>query len=46
VEQNVGMALEIADRVLVIAKGAIVFSGTLAEFRREEAELKERYLAV
>ena len=46
VEQNVGMALEIADRVLVIAKGAIVFSGTLADFRRDEAELKERYLAV
>ena len=46
VEQNVGMALAIADRVLVIAKGAIVFSGTLADFRRDEAELKERHLAV
>ena len=46
VEQNVSMALEIADRVLVIAKGAIVFAGTPSDFRREEAELKERYLAV
>jgi branched-chain amino acid transport system ATP-binding protein len=46
VEQNVGMALEIADRVLVIAKGAIVFSGTRVDFRRDEADLKDRYLAV
>jgi branched-chain amino acid transport system ATP-binding protein len=46
VEQNVRMALAVADRVLVLSKGAVVFSGSTAEFHRHEVELKGRYLAV
>jgi ABC-type branched-subunit amino acid transport system ATPase component len=40
------MALGISDRVLVLGKGAVVFAGAIAEFRRQEAELKGRYLSV
>ena len=46
VEQNVRMALAVADHVLVLSKGAVVFSGSTAEFHRHEVELKGRYLAV
>jgi branched-chain amino acid transport system ATP-binding protein len=46
VEQNARMALGISDRVLVLGKGAVVFAGPVAEFRRREAELKGRYLSV
>ena len=46
VEQNARMALGISDRVLVLGKGAVVFAGPLDEFRRQEAELKGRYLSV
>ncbi len=46
VEQNVRMALLVADRVVVLSKGVVVFSGPVAEFRRHEDELKGRYLAV
>ena len=46
VEQNVRMALAVTDQVLVLSKGALVFAGPTAEFRRREDELKGRYLAV
>ncbi len=46
VEQNVRMALAVTDQVLVLNKGALVFAGPTAEFRRQEDELKGRYLAV
>ncbi len=46
VEQNARMALTVSDQVLVLNKGAIVFTGTTDEFRRREQELKGRYLAV
>jgi branched-chain amino acid transport system ATP-binding protein len=46
VEQNARMALGVCDQVLVLGKGAVVFSGPTAEFRRREAELKGRYLSV
>ncbi len=46
VEQNARMALAVSDRVLVLGKGAVVFSGPIAEFRRREQELKGRYLSV
>jgi len=46
VEQNVRMALAVTDQVLVLNKGALVFAGPTAEFRRREDELKGRYLAV
>ena len=46
VEQNVRMALEVTDQVLVLGKGALVFSGSTAEFRHREDELKGRFLSV
>ena len=46
VEQNARMALAVSDRVLVLGKGAVVFAGPTAEFRRRETELKGRYLSV
>jgi branched-chain amino acid transport system ATP-binding protein len=46
VEQNARMALAVSDHVLVLGKGAMVFAGSVAEFRRREAELKGRYLSV
>ncbi len=46
VEQNARMALGVCDQVLVLGKGAVVFAGPTAEFRRRETELKGRYLSV
>jgi ABC-2 type transport system ATP-binding protein len=46
VEQNVRMAMGIADHVLVLSKGRVVFGGTIAEFRSQEEEIKGRYLSV
>jgi branched-chain amino acid transport system ATP-binding protein len=46
IEQNVRMALAVADRVLVLGKGTLVFAGATAEFQRREEELKGKYLAV
>jgi branched-chain amino acid transport system ATP-binding protein len=46
VEQNVRLALAVADHVAVLGKGAIVFAGELAEFHRRAEELRGRYLAV
>jgi len=46
VEQNVRMALEVTDQVLVLGKGALVFAGATEEFRRREDELKGRFLSV
>ena len=46
VEQNARMALAVSDQVLVLSKGSVVFAGATAEFHRQEAELKGRYLSV
>jgi branched-chain amino acid transport system ATP-binding protein len=46
VEQNVRLALTVADHVAVLGKGAIVFAGGLAEFHQRAEELRGRYLAV
>jgi branched-chain amino acid transport system ATP-binding protein len=46
VEQNMRMALAVADHVLVLAKGRLVFSGTIDDFRAEEDALRGSYLAV
>jgi branched-chain amino acid transport system ATP-binding protein len=45
VEQNLTLALELADRVYLMSKGRIVFEGTPAELR-QQPELMERYLGV
>lgn len=37
VEQNLRMALELADRVLIMTKGALAWSGTVDEFRSDPA---------
>jgi branched-chain amino acid transport system ATP-binding protein len=46
VEQNTRLALAVADHVLVLHRGTVVFSGTLEDFRREEDRLRGSYLAV
>jgi len=45
VEQNVRLALAVADRVAVLSKGALVFTGALEDFNREAEDLRGRYLA-
>jgi branched-chain amino acid transport system ATP-binding protein len=46
VEQNVRLALAVADRVAVLNRGTVVFAGETAEFHRHGEELRGRYLAV
>jgi branched-chain amino acid transport system ATP-binding protein len=45
VEQNLALALGVADRVYVMNKGRIVFEGTPADLR-EQVEVRRRYLGV
>lgn len=45
VEQQVAFALRLADRVLVMAKGAIVYEGTPAQLLADAA-VRERYLGL
>jgi branched-chain amino acid transport system ATP-binding protein len=45
VEQNLSLALGVADRVYVMNKGRIVFEGTPADLRAQE-EIRHRYLGV
>ena len=45
VEQNLSLALSVADRVYVMNKGRIVFEGTPSDLR-EQAEVRHRYLGV
>jgi branched-chain amino acid transport system ATP-binding protein len=44
-EQNVGFCLELADRVYVLEKGHIRYSGTAREFREDES-IRQQYLAL
>lgn len=45
VEQNLPLALSVTDRVYVLAKGQIVYTGTPSELEKDE-EVKSRYLGV
>lgn len=45
VEQNVGLALKIADRAYILDQGALVYSGIAQEMLQDEA-IQERYCAV
>jgi branched-chain amino acid transport system ATP-binding protein len=45
VEQNIPMALSVADYVYVISKGIIVYQSTPDKFRSDE-EVKAKYLGV
>ena len=45
VEQNLSLALEVADRIYVMSKGAIVFEGSPDEFRGRD-DIQSRYLGV
>jgi branched-chain amino acid transport system ATP-binding protein len=45
VEQNVRLALAVADRVAVLSKGTVVFTGERDEFNRQADDLRGRYLA-
>ena len=44
-EQNVDFSLDLADRVYVLEKGEIRYSGTAADFRADES-IRHRYLAL
>ncbi|MGE0723722.1 MAG: ABC transporter ATP-binding protein [Alphaproteobacteria bacterium] len=44
VEQNLGLALAVADAVLIMVKGRIVHSSTADEFRADEAALRAQWL--
>ncbi|MGC2415573.1 MAG: ABC transporter ATP-binding protein [Stellaceae bacterium] len=46
VEQNMKLAEAIADRLLIMVKGRIVYSATPADFRAEEEQIRRRYLTV
>ena len=45
VEQNLGLAISVADRVHVLSRGQIVHAGTPGELMRDE-DVKTRYLGV
>jgi len=45
VEQNLGLAISVADRVHVLSRGQIVHAGTPGELMRDE-DVKARYLGV
>jgi branched-chain amino acid transport system ATP-binding protein len=45
VEQNLALALEVADRIYVLNKGRVVFDG-LPDRLREEAGVRQQYLGV
>jgi len=45
VEQAIETALSLADRVYVMAKGVLVFGGSVADLQRDEA-IRKRYLEV
>jgi branched-chain amino acid transport system ATP-binding protein len=45
IEQNVGLALKIADRAYILDQGEVVFNGTAKEMLQDEA-IQERYCAV
>ncbi|MEO6986129.1 MAG: ABC transporter ATP-binding protein [Paralcaligenes sp.] len=40
VEQNLGLALSLADDVVLLSTGRVVFSGACAEFQKEQADLQ------
>lgn len=44
-EQNMRFALAVADRVVIIDKGQVVYTGTVEEFQREDT-VQKKYLAV
>jgi branched-chain amino acid transport system ATP-binding protein len=44
-EQNVGVCLDLADRVYVLEKGQIRYQGTAREFREDES-IRHQYLAL
>jgi branched-chain amino acid transport system ATP-binding protein len=44
-EQNIRFAMAVSDCVVVIDKGHVVFTGTIEEFKKQEA-IQKKYLAV
>lgn len=44
-EQNMRFAMAVSDRVILLDKGHVVYSGTMAEFQRAE-DVQKKYLAV
>ena len=46
VEQNMKLAEAVADELHVMVKGRVVYAATPEKFRREESEIRSRYLTV
>lgn len=46
VEQNMKLAEAVADELHVMVKGRLVYGASPEQFRREEAEIRSRYLMV
>lgn len=44
-EQNIRFATAVSDRVVVIDKGHVVYTGEMEQFKKEEA-IQKKYLAV
>jgi branched-chain amino acid transport system ATP-binding protein len=44
-EQNIRFAMAVSDKVAVIDKGQVVYTGTMAKFK-QETEIQKKYLAV
>jgi branched-chain amino acid transport system ATP-binding protein len=44
-EQNIRFALTVTDRVFIIDKGHIVYTGSVADFKKE-TDLQKKYLSV
>jgi branched-chain amino acid transport system ATP-binding protein len=46
IEQNLKLAEVVADQLHIMAKGRIVYSADPQRFRREEEQVRSRYLTV
>ncbi|HXG04690.1 MAG TPA: ABC transporter ATP-binding protein [Candidatus Binatia bacterium] len=46
VEQNLRLAEVVADRLFVLVKGRVVYDATAEQFRREEPQIRSRYLTL
>src|SRR5262249_48394333 len=46
IEQNLKLAVEVADRLAIMVRGRIVYGANPATFRAEEGSVRSRYLMV
>ena len=46
IEQNMKLAVEVADQINIMVKGRVVYAAAPAQFRAEEESIRSRYLTV